>query len=59
MNSNSSKKLVNTAFFSCLLAHLSTKCSWRAFVIAQCPASVVHRPQFLQTSSPPKPQGQS
>ena len=36
------------------LAHLSTNCSWWAFVIAQCPASVVrhlscvvHRPQFL------------
>ena len=24
------------------LAHLSTKCSWWAFVIAQCPSSVVH-----------------
>ena len=26
-----------------LLAHLSTKCSWWTFVIAQCPASVVRR----------------
>ena len=46
------------------LAHLSTKCSKMSF--CDCPMSgvcrlmcVVCRPQFLLTSPPPKPLGQS
>ena len=30
-----------------LLTHLSTKCSWWAIVISQCPSSVVRRPSFV------------
>ena len=29
------------------LAHLSTKCSWWAIVVSQCPSSVVRRQQLL------------
>ena len=30
-----------------LLAHLSTKCSWWAIVVSQCPSSVMRRQQLL------------
>ena len=33
--------------FHALLAHLSTKCSWRAIAVSQCPSSVVRRQQLL------------
>ena len=45
-------------------AHLSTTCSRGAYWVVLCPlcivrraSSVVHRQQFLSTSSPPKPLG--
>ena len=39
----SKEKLVNTLAVT-FLAHLSTKCSWWAIVVSQCPSCVVHRP---------------
>ena len=40
------------------LAHLSTKCSWWAIVVSQCPSSVVRRQQLLLKPTPPTPLGQ-
>ena len=45
-------------FFFSFLSHLSTTCSRGAFRVVRCPSSVMHRQQFLKTSSPPKPLGQ-
>ena len=54
-----------SGFTSGLLAHLSTKCSWWAFVVSQCPSSVVRRPSsvvrrqpLLKKPTPPTPLGQ-
>ena len=34
----------SSVVFSLFLAHLSTKCSWWAIVVSQCPSCVVRRP---------------
>ena len=41
-----------------ILYYLSTKCSWWAIVVSQCPSCVVQRQQLLKKPTPPTPLGQ-